>query len=98
MRNAGSRSESSVAYAHSWGEAPHENLRRVSDGGEPTTERIMCIHTIKRDHVTHVHCEIFITIHEATRPSPPNPHVLCVVTTLVTTLLTHSQQAVTERD
>ena len=33
MLNAGSRSESSVACAHSWGEAPHEILRSVSDGG-----------------------------------------------------------------
>ena len=31
--NAGSRQESSVACAHSWGEATHKNLRSVSDGG-----------------------------------------------------------------
>ena len=68
----------------SWGEAPHENLRRVSDEGEPTTERVVCIHTIKRDHVTRVPCEIFITIHEPTHPSPPNSHVLCVEKTLKT--------------
>ena len=31
--NAGSRSESSEACAHFWGEATHKNLRSVSDGG-----------------------------------------------------------------
>ena len=42
--------------------------------------RVMCIYTIH--HMIMWHCEIFITIYEATRPSPPNPHVPCVVTTL----------------
>ena len=31
--NARSRSESSTACAHSWGEAPHKNLRSLSDEG-----------------------------------------------------------------
>ena len=35
--------------------------RRVSDGGEPTNERVMCTYTIHP--VTRVHHEIFITNH-----------------------------------